>query len=535
MKTLYYSNYIERLTDGKKAAFYHTLNGNFIIFSDLNAFNRIDEIVMQHKKKLEDYEYILEKLIKQGFLLKRDITKEEEWKIYEEYYITFNKTIFCSWIHDELELAIPSSKKIHKIKLNKAEGEIWLKLNKNNIKFKELEKECSRLIHLSNYKNSLFKLSSEVKINKNTNDMFSNLYLHNFNTMDILKEDSEIQQINSNKNYPNSIYLKLTDSCNLNCKMCGQANSKRLGLIKNENTLDFYKIEKFLEPIMSELEYINLWGGEPLLHPMFEEFIKYFIKNKKYISIATNGILLKKYAKTIVELGVDEIVVSLDGPSKIHNNIRGTSNAFQATKSGIEEIIKLKKHIQIKPKIVLNCTISEENIDYLEEFLLLCREWNINKLIYQLPMFITEEQGKNHTAICEQLFGIRPISWMGFSKTYNLDIDKLYDFYTNVKNNYKSFADFYNISFRSKNELTEYFNKPNSCLGKSKCIILNSALVIESNGDLATCPDFPDIKYKNINSTDYHEFWQSKIRKEFIYHFNKNNGYPICKRCCQFI
>jgi hypothetical protein len=47
MRKLYYSNYIKLLTDGKKAAFYHSLNGNFIIFSDLNAHKLIDDIVMK--------------------------------------------------------------------------------------------------------------------------------------------------------------------------------------------------------------------------------------------------------------------------------------------------------------------------------------------------------------------------------------------------------------------------------------------------------------------------------------------------------
>jgi|SRR5690554_544054 len=523
MRKFYYSNYIEHLTDGKKAAFYHKLNGNFIIFSSLNAFKSIDDIVKNPEYSSNDYKEILEKLLEQGFLLKSFMTKVDEEKIYEDYYIVSNKTIFATWIGEELELSIPSAKKVQRIKLNKCYGELWLKLSENRMTVKEIKDDFLNLNNLSSYSNSLFKLVSKQKITEN--NIFSNLYLSNFYKVDVLK----------NEPYPSSIYLKLTDACNLNCKMCGQANNKKLGLVKNQNFLDFNMFKKFIKSIIKEVEFVNLWGGEPLLHPKIMEFVNYFSENKKYISIATNGTLLRKHAKALVENGVDEIVVSLDGPKDIHNNIRGTSKSFEYAKLGIEEIVKLKNHMQIKPKIFLNCTITEENIDYLQELLILCKDWKVNKLIYQLPIFITEKQGKEYSSICSNLWGITPTSWRGFSKTYDLDLDKLYDFYDHVKNDYGDFIDFYNIDFDTKDKLKEYFNNPDERLGKSKCIILNSALVIESNGDLVTCPDFPDIRYKNIEDANCQDFFNSKIRKEFIQGFNDNNGYPICKRCCQFV
>lgn len=523
MRKFYYSNYIETLTNGKRVAFYHNLNGNFVIFSRLNVIKLIDDIMSKDEENLKQYEGILERLLDEGFLLRSFMTKEEEKKAYENYYIVPNNTIFSTWIEENLELSIPSEKKINRIKLNKKDGELWLRLSENRIKFKDVEKGFLYLNNLSNYNNSMFKLISKQKLNSKYT--FSNLYLSDFYKVDILK----------NEPHPRSLYLKLTNVCNLNCKMCGQANNKKLGLIKNDDFLNFNKVKQFIEPIMKDLEFINLWGGEPLLHPEFIKFIKYFTENKKYISIATNGTVLRKYAKNLVKLGVDEIVISLDGPKEIHNSIRGNKRAFEDAKVGIEQIIELKNHMQIKPKIILNCTITEENIDYLQELLDICKNWKINKLIYQLPMFITEDQGKKYNSICNKLWKINSTSWKGFLKNYTLDLHKLYKFYYNAKSNYGDFVNFYNISFDSEDKLKRYFNNPDDCLGKSKCIVLNSAIVIESNGDLVTCPDFPDIKCKNIQNTDYDQFWNNEVRREFIKGFNDNKGYPICKRCCQFI
>lgn len=522
MRNLYYSNYIEKLTDGKKAALYHKLNGSFIVFPNLNAIKIIDNIVFNNEYPSKASLEILEKLLDEGFLLKNYMTEEEERDTYRDYYIIANKTIFGIWTNEALELSVPSAKGIRRIKLNKSFGQLWVKLNKHCLQLKDAENDFFVFTGLSNYKSPLFKLVR--KENLNLKSIFSNLYLEEFHEIELPKTKSN----------PKALYLKLTDACNMNCKMCGQANNKKLGLLKNYNFLDFNIVKEFIEPVIKDLEFVNLWGGEPLLHPKIIDFIEYFIKNKKYVSIATNGTFLRKYAELLVSMGVDEIVVSLDGPKEIHNMIRGNSSAFDDLRLGISEIVKLKECMQIKPKLFLNCTVTEENIDYLQELLVYAKEWKVNKLIYQLPMFITEKQGNEYSNLCEKLWGITPVSWRGFVSDYNLDLDKLYSFYNYTTNNYGDFVSFYNISFNNKEKLKEYFNNPDDCLGKSKCLILDSTIVIEANGDLVTCPDFPDISYKNIKETDFQKYWNSTIRKEFIEGFN-NKCYQICSRCCQFV
>jgi MoaA/NifB/PqqE/SkfB family radical SAM enzyme len=522
MKNLYYSNFIEKLTDGKNVAFYHKLNGNFKIFSNKNAINILDDIILTKDKTKKVADEVIYNLIDEGFVLSEFQTQEEEWKSYSDYYISINKTIFCKWINGMLELSIPSSNKVNKLKLNKEYGELWIKMSESNIQFKDIDQYFTMFNCLSNYKNCLYKLVNKKDLD--SENIFSNLYLDRFY---ILEE-------NNSKIKPQHLYLKLTDACNLNCKMCGQANNKKLGLISKYNFLDYDAVIKFIEPIIDNIEFVNLWGGEPLLHPRIEEFIEYFAKRKKYVSIATNGTFLIDHSKFLVNIGVDEIVVSLDGPKEIHNEIRRSSTAFDDLSLGISKITNMKNNMQIKPKVILNCTITEENVNYLHEILEFQKDWKVNKLIYQLPMFITDKQGNEYSNICYDLWRIVPTSWRGFVKSYNMDYEELYSFYDNVKKNHGNDVDFYNISFSNKEDLEKYFTDSDNCIGKSKCITLNSTLVIESNGDIVTCPDFPDIKYKNIVDTDFNQYWNSNIRKEFIEVFNKS-CYPICKRCCQFV
>lgn len=45
-------------------------------------------------------------------------------------------------------------------------------------------------------------------------------------------------------------------------------------------------------------------------------------------NIITNAMLLEKYAEDLVNLGIDEIIFSLDGPREIHDTIRGGEGIF---------------------------------------------------------------------------------------------------------------------------------------------------------------------------------------------------------------
>jgi len=86
----------------------------------------------------------------------------------------------------------------------------------------------------------------------------------------------------------------LTEHCNLNCKGCGHfcpiAEPEFADL--NQHKKDMKRLSEFF----SNLQYINIMGGEPLLHKDVNEFI---ITDREFfpdsnINVITNGILLSK-------------------------------------------------------------------------------------------------------------------------------------------------------------------------------------------------------------------------------------------------
>lgn len=94
------------------------------------------------------------------------------------------------------------------------------------------------------------------------------------------------------------LYINITNKCNTNCPFCCMYS----GTDKN-TFMDFYTFKEIIDSTNDIFE-LQLEGGEPLLHPALYLFIEYAIYTGrcKKVLILTNGILLEKHLKRIIEL-----------------------------------------------------------------------------------------------------------------------------------------------------------------------------------------------------------------------------------------
>jgi MoaA/NifB/PqqE/SkfB family radical SAM enzyme len=112
----------------------------------------------------------------------------------------------------------------------------------------------------------------------------------------------------------------LTYRCNAYCEFC------HFGVHENFNKTPFAKLDDFKRNIseMSELgvKFIDLTGGEPLLHNDIHFMAAYARKFKIQTSITTNTLLYPKFAERLAG-NVNLLHFSLDSPDEEeHNKIR---------------------------------------------------------------------------------------------------------------------------------------------------------------------------------------------------------------------
>ena len=133
--------------------------------------------------------------------------------------------------------------------------------------------------------------------------------------------------------FPQMVSFTVTNTCNLRCKMCGQWSeqgyiAKDKEVLKQQMELDDWKrlVDEISEHHISS---VLVRGGEPFMFPGIINLLEYIHSKGIFISIDTNGTLLKQYAADLLRIGNIHITVSIDGPEEIHDQVRGVTGCFR--------------------------------------------------------------------------------------------------------------------------------------------------------------------------------------------------------------
>ena len=119
------------------------------------------------------------------------------------------------------------------------------------------------------------------------------------------------------------LYIEATTGCNLQCRTCIRSVwSDPIAAMKRET---FDHILESL-PGLPELNRVIFTSfGEPLTHPHILDMIEAVRKRGLAVTLGSNGLLLTpKISAELVRLGVDRVVVSVDGVSpEVYEEVRG--------------------------------------------------------------------------------------------------------------------------------------------------------------------------------------------------------------------
>lgn len=179
---------------------------------------------------------------------------------------------------------------------------------------------------------------------------------------------------------PRRLVFELTNSCNLNCIMCGRNAA--------EFKPTFFKYEwfDFFAPIMSEIEEVTLMGwGEPTIHPDFVKMLETLHKLGVRKYFCTNGMRLDKLTPAIFENEVEVFAVSLDGANAQINEIIRRGCDFDKIVSSLKEIVKIKKSKNLSyPYINFVFTAMKRNLHEIPAMVRLAAEIGIQevKVVY---------------------------------------------------------------------------------------------------------------------------------------------------------
>jgi radical SAM protein with 4Fe4S-binding SPASM domain len=158
------------------------------------------------------------------------------------------------------------------------------------------------------------------------------------------------------------IQWHLTERCNLRCIHCYQEGSRGGDLSLDEVRSGLDEIQDLFSA-WSEAHGLtfapsfNITGGEPLLRSDLFDILGDITDRGWDIYVLTNGTLVDTaIARRFAGLGVKGVQVSLEGPEKIHDALRGVES-YRASLTGIRALL------QEGLPVTVNTTLSEVNAE----------------------------------------------------------------------------------------------------------------------------------------------------------------------------
>lgn len=170
------------------------------------------------------------------------------------------------------------------------------------------------------------------------------------------------------------VVWNVTRRCNLKCVHC-YAHAKDIPF-DNELTTEEGKgliddLSAFGSPVML------FSGGEPLVRKDLPQLAAYAVEKGMRAVISTNGTLITpKMARTLKEIGLSYVGISLDGMQEINDRFRGLNGAFRSALEGI------KNSQDAGIKVGLRFTVNKFNVKEIPKIFQLLEEMDIPRVCF---------------------------------------------------------------------------------------------------------------------------------------------------------
>lgn len=141
---------------------------------------------------------------------------------------------------------------------------------------------------------------------------------------------------------PFSVYLEVTQACNLRCIHCFAAEGGKKAILPLEKIVELFDSMHEMGVL-----HLTLSGGEPTLHPQFSRILELATDSSMAFTILTNATRFERnpeLLEQIIECSRSRnkamtLGISLDGvTAESHEKIRGAPGSYELTKRAIEKL-----------------------------------------------------------------------------------------------------------------------------------------------------------------------------------------------------
>jgi MoaA/NifB/PqqE/SkfB family radical SAM enzyme len=332
---------------------------------------------------------------------------------------------------------------------------------------------------------------------------------------------------------PYAVSFWVTRRCNLNCAMCWVAQSRRLEgdrYLRAGEELTLAELQAVVDNLSWWRPRLGVTGGEPFLRPDLLDFLAYAKARGFRLGVNTNGSFLGRDAQALVEIGVDSLMVSVDGPPSLHDGQRRSPGSFRALQEGLAALAEAKRRRGARtPYVKVTCTITATNVASLAELPPLLADFGLDELTFQHLWFTDRATADAQRALFRELFGQDTTYLQGFvvDDLPPLDVDLL----RAQRRTILSSAGPFPLNFYpplDEEAMERFYADPRSPL-RRPCFSRWLRVDILPDGTVSPCLG---LGAGNVRDRPLSALWNGEVLRRFRAELAARETFPGCSRCC---
>ena len=248
-----------------------------------------------------------------------------------------------------------------------------------------------------------------------------------------------------------------------------------------------------------------------------------------FISIDTNGTMLKQYAEDICRIGNMHLTISVDGPEPVHDTVRGVPGTFKRIKEGVACLAKLEYQGGNTTSRSICFTISKYNYHSLGGMPDVARSLGITSIAIVPYYYFPETVGERYADELKSL-GCSAFSWAGFHhEESGVDFDK---FQLQYRQYLATLGKVTNYPYMPLHEdqYRAWFADTQTPVGYSYCLNIEKLIDIQPDGSVNFCVDFVDYSFGNVKKASIETLWNCEKAERFRL-FRRRHPLAVCHRC----
>ncbi|HMA33367.1 MAG TPA: radical SAM protein, partial [Chloroflexia bacterium] len=332
--------------------------------------------------------------------------------------------------------------------------------------------------------------------------------------------------------------------CNLKCRMCDVGIGERASVFwanmigDDPGNMSLDLLRQILDGARAfqPRPKIGLAFTEPLIHAGILDFCREIVDRGFFCSITSNGYLLPQRAAALVDIGVDEITISIDGPAAIHDRIRGRPGSFARLYAGVEQLNAARARTgRTRPRVRISSTITDLNVGALQACLAAVAPLQPDSVNFAHLSFITGAMAAAHNARYSGDLAVAA-SCLGEMDLTTIDLAGLAAEIaaTRALAAAQGLAVAFHPDLTTVAELTRYYREPDRYVGGAHCSDPFKMMMVKTDGTVipahSRCYNYP---LARVQEMPLAQIWNNTRYVAFRQLLQAAGGtLPACTRCC---